>query len=130
MGGKRWCNNGYSFVSWEDAVKYTDAYFFTQDAQSGSGSSTSTTSSPGGQGTSDWVAIPASQCPADNGRTLKDCSRNMKVGELCEADSRLPNGNNVFNINNCGSYDVFRHVKVSATSTENPTTTTMQSTKE
>jgi len=32
----------------------------------------------------------------------------MNEGELCEADSTLPNGETNYNVNNCGTYDVFR----------------------
>ena len=31
----------------------------------------------------------------------------MEKGDNCEADRTLPDGNVQFNINNCGSYDVF-----------------------
>lgn len=33
----------------------------------------------------------------------------MNEGELCEADSTLPNGETNYNVNNCGNYDVFRY---------------------
>jgi len=63
----------------------------------------------GGSTVCNYVPISTSQCPSDNGRSLADCTLNMSEGELCEADSNLPNGATNFNINNCGSYDVFKY---------------------
>merc|ERR1712045_471991 len=61
-----------------------------------------------------WVALTAGECPSANAcKSLPDCSNNMQVGDLCEADSTLPNGDRNFNINNCGSYDVFRYTNLS-----------------
>merc|ERR1712045_951413 len=57
-----------------------------------------------------WVGVTSSECPSDNGRSLPDCSRNMQVGALCAAVSRLPNDNRQYNINNCGSFNVFRYI--------------------
>ena len=31
----------------------------------------------------------------------------MEMGEICEADETLPDGNVQYNINNCATYDVF-----------------------
>lgn len=64
----------------------------------------------------DWVPIDESDCPSDNGRYLGQCTTYMSAGDLCEADLVLPNGNTNYNINNCGSYDVFQYVCDSATS--------------
>jgi len=60
-------------------------------------------------GTCGWVPVTSSECPADNGKNLPECSSTMSEGDLCEADSALPNGNSVYNINNCGAYDVFKY---------------------
>jgi len=58
----------------------------------------------------DWRALPAAECPTWNeARMMADCHDDMVSGELCEADSTLPNNNRNFNINNCGAYDVFRY---------------------
>jgi len=56
-----------------------------------------------------WVPVSSSECPADNGKNLLECSTNMSEGDLCEADKALPDGNSVYNINNCGAYDVFKY---------------------
>merc|ERR1712117_515501 len=63
----------------------------------------------GGSTACNYVPISTSECPSDKGRSLADCKLNMSEGELCEADSVLPNGATNFNINNCGSYDVFKY---------------------
>ena len=55
-----------------------------------------------------FVALPTSECPADG--DLSECSSSMLCGELCEADQVLPDGETLFDVNNCdGGYDVFRH---------------------
>jgi len=58
----------------------------------------------------DWVPVSLSECPpgSENSR-MGDCHEGMEDGELCEADSPLPNGLTNYNINNCGWYDVFRY---------------------
>merc|ERR1712045_190665 len=75
------------------------------------------------QVTCDWTPISASECPSDDGRNLPDCSTSMSEGELCEADSTLPNGSTNYNINNCGSYDIFRYTCVSNVVTTEISTT-------
>ena len=45
-------------------------------------------------------------CP-DN-FNLGECTNDMNTGDLCEADSILPDGNTDYNINNCGHYEVFK----------------------
>jgi len=55
----------------------------------------------------DWVAVSASECPSDP--DIGDCHDFMSPGQLCEADSVLPNGQTYYNINNCGAYDVFKY---------------------
>merc|ERR1712176_1623655 len=47
-------------------------------------------------------------------------------GELCEADSTLPNGATNFNINNCGSFDVFRYTCSSSNVVTTDVVTTQQ----
>jgi len=55
-----------------------------------------------------WFAVPLSECPTDDiSDSLAECSEDMFDGELCEADTTLPDGQEA-NIDNCGSYDVFR----------------------
>jgi len=57
----------------------------------------------------DWVPVTLSECPPTSvSSTMKDCNEGMEDGEMCEADSVLPNGIRNYNINNCGAYDVFR----------------------
>ena len=42
-----------------------------------------------------------------NCREMRTCSVNMNDGELCEADSQLPNGNHNYQSNNCANnYDI------------------------
>jgi len=84
------------------------------------------TNEPGGGVTlpnCDFVALISSECPTDNGESLPDCSWSMSNGDLCEADSTLPNGDSDFNVNNCGNYDVFKYV--CSVSTEQPVQTTL-----
>jgi len=60
-------------------------------------------------GNCDWVAVAEADCPSRGLSTMRECSENMSPGELCEADRRLPNGND-HDIDNCpGRYDVFRY---------------------
>jgi len=56
----------------------------------------------------DWVPLRASECPA-NAASFPDCHDSMGSGELCEADTPLPNGDSNYNIDNCGVYDMFRY---------------------
>lgn len=70
-----------------------------------------------------WTAIPSNECPSGNGASLPECTENMQSGDLCEADSALPDGSTNYNVNNCGSYDVFRY---SCGSTPGTTTTTVR----
>ena len=53
-----------------------------------------------------FEAIPKHECPSD--ADLEECSSNMAVDTLCEADKALPDGKSNYNINNCDDYDVFR----------------------
>lgn len=58
-----------------------------------------------------WNPVSATECPPPeiSANVLDGCTEAMEHGELCEADSPLPNG--VFHdINNCGDYDVFRYM--------------------
>jgi len=59
----------------------------------------------------DWVAVSPEDCPRTwrSLRSMQDCHQNMVFGELCEADKQLPNGNQNFDINNCGPFDVFQY---------------------
>jgi len=86
-----------------------------------------------------WVPISPADCPPD-GALLSDCHVSMSEGELCEADSPLPNGETNIEVNNCGGFDVYRfecgtpqipptnHPTTTAHPTMNPTVaTTLQS---
>jgi len=58
-----------------------------------------------------WEAIDSDECPSVSDiLLLPTCSGSMSVNMLCESDSILPNGNTAYNVNNCGSYDVFQFV--------------------
>merc|ERR1711953_1400793 len=58
----------------------------------------------------DWKALPVDECPGWwESYMMADCHDGMVSGELCEADSTLPNNNRNYNINNCGAFDVFRY---------------------
>jgi len=58
----------------------------------------------------DWQALPAEECPTTYAASMmSDCHDGMVSGELCEADSILPNNDRNYNINNCGFFDVFRY---------------------
>merc|ERR1712173_526950 len=58
----------------------------------------------------DWRALAAAECPSwYEAWMMADCHDEMVEGELCEADSKLPNNNRNYNIDNCGLYDVFRY---------------------
>lgn len=60
--------------------------------------------------TPNWVAITdPNECPSGDLRQMQDCHLNMNPGDLCEADSALPNGERNFNIDNCGPFDIFRY---------------------
>ena len=58
-----------------------------------------------------FEAISSSECPWDLD-TSNDCVCDQAPGSICEADDPLPgkNGTTDYNIDNCGSYDVFRCV--------------------
>jgi len=56
----------------------------------------------------DWVPVLSSECPF-NPASFPNCHDSMDSGELCEADTTLPNGNVNFDIDNCGVYDIFRY---------------------
>ena len=67
----------------------------------------------------EFVEIPKTDCPcSDNDgsgcKTLPECSYDLDINDLCEADSVLPNGNTVYDVNNCriptGNFDVFRYI--------------------
>ena len=56
-----------------------------------------------------FEAISSNECPSNP--DLSECSFGMDDNELCEADSTLPDGNSNYNIDNCGTYDVFKCAK-------------------
>jgi len=80
---------------------------------------------PDGDCNADWVRIPREDChlPIGGLDNLPDCSRFMDIGDYCEADGQLPNGG-FHEINNCGSYDVFRYECTDGRTTQPPRTTT------
>lgn len=56
-----------------------------------------------------WVPVSSDDCPKSSlARLLPECTGYMNDGDLCEANNRLPNGEE-HNIDNCGAYDVFRY---------------------
>jgi len=59
-----------------------------------------------------FVPVSEEDCPnTATSRALANCHDSMEPGELCEADSALPDGNENYNINNCrGGYDVFQYI--------------------
>ena len=63
-----------------------------------------------------FVAVSEEDCPCsdkdDSGcKSLPECSSSMNENDLCEADQKLPDGNENFNVNNCAAfYDVFRYI--------------------
>jgi len=66
----------------------------------------------------EWVAIPTEDCPSRlEIEELDACTLDMKHGELCEADSPLPDrindedAHDNFEVNNCpNNKDVFRYI--------------------
>jgi len=66
----------------------------------------------------EWVAIPTKDCPSRlEIQELDACTLDMKHGELCEADSPLPDrindpdAHDSFDVNNCpNNMDVFRYI--------------------
>ena len=60
-------------------------------------------------GQCEFAAVTQSNCPSNP--WLAECTSYMDDGELCEADSVLPDGTTYYNINNCGSADVFKCVR-------------------
>jgi len=62
-----------------------------------------------GEGCS-WVPVSSNNCPTRSmAADMDDCTEDMINGELCEADQPLPNGEQNYDIDNCGWYDVFRY---------------------
>jgi len=59
-----------------------------------------------------WMPVSLEDCPNfSTSKALADCHDHMAPGDLCEADSVLPDGNSNYNINNCeGGFDVFQYV--------------------
>jgi len=62
-----------------------------------------------------YQPIPKEECPCEHGNhsscDLPECNLGISPGELCEADSVLPDGREEWNINNCAEhYDVFKYV--------------------
>lgn len=85
----------------------------TTDQPTLSPSFTSPTQSPLSISECRWEPVPTDHCPPNDYnqlRNMEECTLDMRVGELCEADRALPDGNSDFNINNCGAFDVFRVV--------------------
>ena len=60
-------------------------------------------------GTEMFVPVRMNMCPDDDGVSLSNCDFDMALGEFCEADSALPDGNSNYEINNCGNHDVFQY---------------------
>merc|ERR1719284_611036 len=54
----------------------------------------------------EWVAVSADECPAN--ADINECTSTMNSGTLCEADTTLPDGNDNYDVNNCGDFDIFR----------------------
>lgn len=63
--------------------------------------------------------VSRSDCPCSSNdfsgcTDLPNCSNGMSTYELCEANIRLPDGNDDYNVNNCGGafegFNVFRYV--------------------
>ena len=63
---------------------------------------------------SQFTAVSEADCPCTNQdksgcRYLPKCVMSMKENDLCEADQKLPDGNDYYDVNNCpGNYDIFR----------------------
>ena len=68
----------------------------------------------GGPLDSQFVAVSEEDCPCsdkdDSGcKSLPECLSIMNENDLCEADQKLPDGNDYYDVNNCpGNYDIFR----------------------
>ena len=54
------------------------------------------------------------ECPSDP--DLGECVSDMSFDALCEADQALPDGTSNYDVNNCGTYDVFRCISGNITS--------------
>ena len=51
--------------------------------------------------------VALEDCPTNAGN-MAECTHNVPTGTLCEADQVLPDGLTLmFDINNCGAFDVF-----------------------
>jgi len=83
----------------------------------GQGTPQPISTNPPGQGA---TFAPVSNCPPSPAN-LPECTAQMACGDVCEADRTLPDGNTNYNIDNCGSYDVFE--KVCGQATPQPVTT-------
>ena len=64
------------------------------------------------------MAVLRTDCPCsydyDFGcDALHKCSYSMNINDLCEADGKLPDGNPIYEVDNCrtsnGLYDVFKY---------------------
>merc|ERR1712226_314099 len=55
-----------------------------------------------------FEAVPSDECPSGSeSERMDDCSTTMPLGDLCEADQTLPDGNSNYDVSNCpGGYDV------------------------
>lgn len=53
-----------------------------------------------------FEALQENKCPSNV--DLSECSADMAHGDLCEADRPLPDGNIIYNINNCRGFDLFK----------------------
>lgn len=56
--------------------------------------------------------VPVQNCPSNSEiQHLEECKEYMyHRNSICKADQALPDGDPIFEINNCGSYDIFRCV--------------------
>ena len=59
-----------------------------------------------------FVPVSPAECPSDFDFPLAECSNSMHHNELCEADQTLPDGNTIYDVDNCQlSHDVFKCMK-------------------
>lgn len=86
-------------------TKISNANRFVPGKTSGSGDADWACFKRKGYQCSKFRAIKSSKCPKD--LDLPECTVDMIYGELCEADKTLPDGNDNFNIDNCGDFDIF-----------------------
>jgi len=54
-----------------------------------------------------WVPGQCVSTSSSRANNIGGCHAHMKIGEKCEADKTLPDGNTNFNIDNCFAYDIF-----------------------